>query len=60
VIERWFWTVRSEGGERFESYARAKGALFDNMEVFYNQQRRHSRLGQIGPAEFERRAARAA
>ena len=29
-------------------------ALFDYIEVFYNQRRRHSTLGQISPAEFER------
>ena len=29
--------------------------LFDYLEVFYNQRRRHS---QISPAVFERRAAR--
>ena len=29
--------------------------LFDYIEVFYNQRRRHSTLGQISPAEFERR-----
>jgi len=29
--------------------------LFDYLEVFYNQQRRHSTLGQISPAAFERR-----
>jgi transposase InsO family protein len=27
------------------------------IEVFYNQRRRHSTLGQISPAAFERRAA---
>ena len=32
--------------------------LFDYIEVFYNQRRRHSTLGQISPAAFERRAAR--
>ena len=31
-------------------------ALFDYIEVFYNQRRRHSTLGQISPAAFERRA----
>ena len=31
--------------------------LFDFLEVYYNQRRRHSTLGQISPAEFERRAA---
>jgi transposase InsO family protein len=29
---------------------------FDYIEVFYNQRRRHSTLGQISPAVFERRA----
>ena len=32
--------------------------LFDYIEVFYNQRRRHSTLGQISPAAFERRATR--
>lgn len=60
VMESWFSTVKSEEGERFESYAHAKEALFDYIEVFYNQRRRHSTLGQISPAEFERRASHAA
>jgi putative transposase len=34
--------------------------LFDYIEVFYNQRRRHSTLGQISPAEFERRSTHAA
>ncbi len=60
VMESWFSTVKSEEGEAFESYAHAKEALFDYIEVFYNQRRRHSTLGLISPAEFERRAAHAA
>jgi transposase InsO family protein len=52
--------MRAEGlkarvRKRFESYAHAKEALFDYIEVFYNQRRRHSTLGQLSPAEFERR-----
>ena len=31
--------------------------LFDYIDVFYNQKRRHSTLGQISPAAFERLAA---
>jgi transposase len=31
-----------------------KMELFDYIEVFYNQRRRHSTLGQISPAAFER------
>ena len=55
VMESWFSTVKLELGEHFESCGQAKMELFDYIEVFYNQQRRHSTLGQISPAEFERR-----
>ena len=47
VIESWFSTVKHELGEHFESCGEAKMALFDYIEVFYNQRRRHSTLGQI-------------
>jgi transposase InsO family protein len=43
-----------EFGERFESHHVAKTKLFDYMEVFYNQQPRHSSLGNTSPAVFER------
>ena len=59
VMESWFSTVKSEAGERFESYAHAKEILFDYIEVFYNQRRRHSTLGHLSPAEFERRSTHA-
>ncbi|HEX5214446.1 MAG TPA: IS3 family transposase, partial [Vicinamibacterales bacterium] len=45
---------------QFASYSEAKMELFDYLEVFYNQRRRHSTLGQISPAAFERRHAQAA
>ena len=57
VMESFFSTIKSELGERFEGYGVAKEELFDYIEVFYNQQRRHSTLGQISPAAFERQAA---
>lgn len=60
VMESWFATVKSEEGGHLHSYAHAKEVLFDCIEVFYNQRRRHSTLGQISPAAFERRAAQAA
>jgi len=56
VMESFFSTVKTELGERFESYGIAKEQMFDYIEVFYNQRRRHSTLGQISPAAFERRA----
>jgi len=57
VMESFFSTVKAELGEHFESDGLAKAELFDYIEVFYNQQRRHSTLGLVSPAAFERRAA---
>ena len=54
VAESWFSTLKAELGERFESYASAKEQLFDYIEVFYNQRRRHSALDYVSPAEYER------
>jgi putative transposase len=56
VMESFFSTVKSEIGEHFESNGDAKMKLFAYIEVFYNQRRRHSTLGQISPAAYERRA----
>jgi transposase InsO family protein len=50
VMESFFSTLKSELGERFESHGDAKMEIFDYIEVFYNQRRRHSTLGQISPA----------
>ena len=55
VIESWFSTLKFEQGERFESMSVAKTELFDYIEVFYNQERMHSSIGDLSPAEFERR-----
>jgi len=62
VAESWFSTLKAELGERFDSYASAKENLFDYIEIFYNQQRRHSSLDYVSPAEYEknRRVALAA
>ena len=59
VMEAFFSTVKREEAECFPSYGDAKMALFDYIEVFYNQRRRHSTLGKISPAAFERRTAAA-
>jgi len=57
VSESWFSTLKAELGERFASHADAEVRLFDYIEVFYNQQRSHSTLGYVSPAEFERARA---
>ena len=57
VMESFFSTVKSELADQFASNGDATMELFDYIEVFYNQRRRHSTLGQISPAAFERRAA---
>ena len=54
AMESWNSSLKTELGERFASNADAKAELFDYIEVFYNQQRRHSSLGYVSPAECER------
>lgn len=56
AMESWFSTLKQELGEHFESFGSAKAELFDYIEVFYNQKRRHSSLDNLSPAEYERRA----
>ena len=59
VMEAFFSTVKTELADRFESCGDAKMQLFDYLEVFYNQRRRHSTIGYVSPAAFERTAHRA-
>jgi putative transposase len=54
VSESWFSTLKAELGDEFVDHATADRDLFDFIEVFYNQQRSHSTLGFVSPAEFER------
>lgn len=57
VTESFFATLETEllARQVFASRAQAKAAIFDYIEGFYNPRRRHSTLGQISPAEHERR-----
>ena len=41
---------------RFATRQQARQAVFEYIEVWYNRQRRHSSLGYVSPAEFERQA----
>ena len=56
AAESFFSTLKYELGERFDSCGEAKRELFEYIEVFYNQRRRHSTIGQVSPAAYERRA----
>jgi len=60
VMEAFFSTVKNEVGERFPTHAEAKAQLFDYLEVFYNQRRRHSSAGRMSPAAYERKMTQAA
>ena len=55
AMESWFSTFKFELGETFASIREGKDQAFDYIEVFYNQQRRHSSNGYVSPAERERR-----
>jgi transposase InsO family protein len=44
AVESWSSTLKSELGEQFESEEVARAKVFDYIEVFYNQKRRHSCL----------------
>jgi hypothetical protein len=57
VMESFFSTVKTELREHFASCDEAQVELFDYIEVFYNQRRRHSTIGYVSPAAFERQAA---
>ncbi|MDL1900315.1 IS3 family transposase [Anaerolineae bacterium CFX9] len=58
AMQESFWgTLKTECADRpFPSRAAARQAIFEYIEIWYNRQRRHSALGYLSPAEFERRA----
>ena len=57
LAESFFATLACEliARSRWRTQAEARMAVFDYIEVFYNSQRRHSALGFLSPADFERR-----
>ena len=50
---KWSWPIASRAPT-------AKKLLFDYLEVFDNQRRRHSTIGYVSPAAFERAAVESA
>ena len=59
MVETFFKTLKSELVWRtaFQTRAEANQALARSIDGFYNPLRRHSALGFISPAQFERQAA---
>jgi putative transposase len=57
AVESFFATRECEllARHRFPTRSAARLALFDSIEGFYNTQRRHSALGYLSPAAYERR-----
>lgn len=59
VVESFFATLKTEllsAELAYRTRQEARTAIFEYMEGFYNRTRRHSTLGYLSPAEFERRA----
>jgi putative transposase len=57
MAESFFATLETELIDRssWRTRADARLAVFDYIEAFYNPRRRHKGLGQLSPAEYERR-----
>lgn len=59
-VESFFSSLKTElfAGQVPRSRRQARSELFEYIEVFYNRQRRHSALGYLAPAEFEKSPAK--
>jgi putative transposase len=55
-MESFFASLKKElvHHEDYPTRAQAKASIFEYIEVFYNRVRRHSALGYVAPAEYER------
>lgn len=55
VIESFWHTLKTERiyWSNYKTREEAKKDIFDYIEVFYNRERRHSKIGNIAPAKFE-------
>jgi putative transposase len=56
VAESFFATFKKELIHRraWPTKAELRGEVFEYIEIFYNRRRRHTRLGQLSPSEYER------
>lgn len=57
VVEAFWARMQTEllDTKKWKTRTELSTAIFDWIEIFYNRTRRHSSLGNISPAEFERR-----
>jgi transposase InsO family protein len=55
-VESFFASLKKElvHQEKYTTREQAKASIFEYVEAFYNRTRRHSSLGYLSPAEFER------
>jgi len=55
-MESFFASLKKElvHGEDYATRAEATASIFEYLEAFYNRVRRHSSLGYVAPAEYER------
>ena len=55
VAESFFKTMKTEMiyHEKFDTRQKAKLAIFEYIEIWYNRERRHSALGYLTPCEAE-------
>ena len=56
VAESFFHTLKVEQVhlQDYHNHREATADLFEYIEIFYNRQRRHSHLGGISPARYEK------
>ena len=55
-MESWFHTLKNElvNHRDYKTRMQAKADIFEYIEVFYNRGRKHSALGYMTPAQYEK------
>lgn len=55
VAERFFWSLKYEWANHrvYANLESARQSIFNYIEIFYNQRRRHQTLAWVSPSEFE-------
>jgi putative transposase len=56
-VESFFGSLKNEWvkDKTYESFKEAEIDIFNYIEVFYNRKRRHASLGNVSPAEYEKK-----